>query len=376
MTRSRSLLLLTAATAAVPAIALSTGGAQAATKTVDAGVPSATKTVDAGIPRGSHRAFRRYGTDVNAFFPSSVTIHVGDRVAFKPSGFHTVHLLSRKGGRPIQPFVADVDRRARGFADATGAPFWFEGQPQWNTTPALRRSRFGKRFSFTGAKPLLSGLQGAGTGRPMTVTFKRPGTFKFVCDYHHGMKGTVRVLPRKRAVPSRARDRAAIASALDRRLRVARSLKDKPVPAGIVNVGVAAPGGLEFYDFSPKIAHVKVGGTLEFRMSPGSMETHAVAAGPGLPDTQPRSYLGTIARTFETVTPDARAVYPSEPAGATAAFTPFLHGNGFWSSGILDRRPATPFPASRRITFPVIGNYVFSCLIHKYMHTTVLVERN
>ncbi|MCW2958673.1 MAG: hypothetical protein JWP18_1476 [Solirubrobacterales bacterium] len=364
MRPARSLLLLVAAAVAVPAAAAQTGSAMAATK-----------TVDAGVPRNLDRSFRRHGTDANAFFPSRVTIRVGDNVAFRPSGFHAVHLLSRRGGVPLPPFVASGDR-VSGAVDAAGSPFWFNGQPEYDTAPTLRRSKFGTQISFTGAKPVFSGLQGRGTGRPMTVSFKRQGTYTFVCDYHHGMKGSVRVLPRSsRSVPSARQDRAAAAKQLQQRLRTAPSLKTKPVPPGVVDVGVAGPGGLEFYDFSPKIVHVQVGGTLEFRMSPGSMETHAVAAGPGLPDTQKASYLGTMARTFETRRPDARAVYPSEPSGVTALMGASLHGNGFWSSGLLDRKPSTPFVVSRRVTFPTAGKVVFSCLIYKYMHTLVLVER-
>jgi plastocyanin len=363
MKRSCTLALLTAATVAAPVVL------------APAVASGATLTVDAGVPRSYDRAFRKVGTDANAFFPSRVTIHVGDRLAFRPSGFHTIHLLSRRGGRPIEPFVADIDRRVNGYADDAGTPFWFNGQPRWDTAKILRKSRFGKRFSFSGSKPLLSGLQGAGTGRPMVVTFTRPGTFTFLCDYHHGMKGTVRVLPRSGSASTAGQVRASVTKNLRSRLRTAATLKTRPVPKNVVNVGVTGPGGVEFYDFSPKVAFVKAGSTVTFRMSPGSMETHAVAAGPGMPDTQPKSWLGQIADTFETVTPDPRAVYPSEPSGVTAQYTAGVHGNSFWSSGILDRRPTSPFPVSRRITFPTVGNYTFSCLIHKYMHTTVVVER-
>jgi plastocyanin len=364
MRPARSLLLLVATTVALPLATAQTGSALAATK-----------TVDAGVPRSLDRSFRKYGTDANAFFPSRLTIRVGDKLAFRPSGFHAIHLLSRRGGAPLPPFVASADR-VSGAIDAAGTPFWFNGQPEYDTAPSMRRSRFGTQVSFTGAKPVFSGLQGKGTSRPLTVTFKRSGTYTFLCDYHHGMKGTVRVVSRSsRAVPSARQDRAAAAKQLSQRLRVAPTLQKKPVPAGVVNVGVAGSGGLEFYDFSPKIAHVKVGGTLEFRMSPGSLETHAVAAGPGLPDTEKASYLGTMARTFETNRPDARAVYASEPDGVTALMSPALHGNGFWSAGLLDRKPGTPFAVSRRVTFPSIGKVVFSCLIHKYMHTLVLVEK-
>ena len=50
-----------------------------------------TKTVNMGIPPKSGKAFQPLGVDVNAFFPSGVTVHKGDKVKFLPVGFHSLN---------------------------------------------------------------------------------------------------------------------------------------------------------------------------------------------------------------------------------------------------------------------------------------------
>ena len=65
---------------------------------------AATKTVDMGTPISAQKAIQRAGSDANAFFPSRITIHVGDTVKFVPTGFHTVELPG-KGAKPT-PLLA------------------------------------------------------------------------------------------------------------------------------------------------------------------------------------------------------------------------------------------------------------------------------
>lgn len=333
---------------------------------------AATKAVDAGLPMAQHKRFWATGSSVNAFYPSRVTIRVGDRVSFRPSGFHTVHLVGKRDAA-APPFVAVPARVVAGVRDALGAPFWFNGSPQVANASALGPRNFGRRMSFSGRRSVRSGYL-LGARRPMVVRFTKAGTFRFLCDYHRGMRGTVRVLPRSRRAPSAAQDARRLRRRLAADLVVARRLKATVPPAGVVDVGVAGRGGAEFYDFVPKISTIRVGQAVQFRVSPGSMETHAVAAGPGDPMTEKLSYLGLIARTFEQKFVDPRAVYPSEPPGSVGSLAPGLHGNGFWSSGMLDNAAASAFPASGTVRFTAPGAYVFSCVVHRYMHTTVYVD--
>lgn len=47
---------------------------------------------------------KKTGADVNAYFPSATTIHVGDSVKFVPTGFHTVD-LPKKGGTGLDCLI-------------------------------------------------------------------------------------------------------------------------------------------------------------------------------------------------------------------------------------------------------------------------------
>ena len=61
-----------------------------------------TKSVDMGLPAKAVNEFQnKYGSDVNDFFLHTVTIRAGDKVRFKPVGFHTVD-IPPKGGKILQ----------------------------------------------------------------------------------------------------------------------------------------------------------------------------------------------------------------------------------------------------------------------------------
>src|SRR5204863_2591285 len=61
---------------------------------------AATKSVDMGTPIANQKALQQYGADVNAFFPSQITVHRGDKVKFVPTGFHSLE-FPKKGKAPL-----------------------------------------------------------------------------------------------------------------------------------------------------------------------------------------------------------------------------------------------------------------------------------
>ena len=79
-----------------------------------------------------------------------------------------------------------------------------------------------------------------------------------------------------------------------------------------------------------------------------------------------------IAKSFEAPVLDPRAAYPSDVTPVT--YGPSTHGNGFWSSGVLDTAKATPQPPSSTVTFGSPGTYTYYCLIHPFMSGTVTVQ--
>jgi plastocyanin len=333
---------------------------------------AARKSVDMGIPRAAQRSFQSTGSDVNDFFPHTTTIHVGDTVRFVPAGLHTVDLPGRRTRK--LPLVTPLGQKVAGAIDAANAPFFFNGADVVGFNPTLLRSNFGRRLSYTGARTVNSGLPVSERPRPMTIKFMRTGTFRYFCDVHLGMTGTVRVLRSDRTVPSARQDRATVRAQLAAALRTARALpRNATQPANTVDVGLQGRGGVSFFDFVPKQLTVPTGTTVVFRM-PARSEVHTATAGPGDPENQPTSYLGVIAKTFETPNLDPRGTYPSDPPPAVASLTPTFHGNGFWNSGALDLDSTTPLPARNAVRFGAPGVYQFYCIIHPFMHATVTVQ--
>jgi plastocyanin len=331
-----------------------------------------TKSVNMGIPPKSGKAFQKLGVDVNDFFPHGITINKGDKIRFLPVGFHSFDLPAR-GGDAL-PLISPNGQKVSGVNDAANQPFWFNGQDQVGFTPALAQGTFGKRLSYNGSKRVASGLPLGEDLKPVTVTFKKAGAFTYFCNIHAGMKGTVRVKPKGSKVPSAKADRRAVARQVARSVKASKELPKATPPANTVDVGVAGKHGEEFFGFVPNQMTVPTGTTLSFRMSPGSFDVHTATTGPGNPETEPNSYLGQIAASFNTPVFDPRAVYPSEQPPAVGTLTKVLHGNGFWNSAVMDTAAGTPLPASNSVRFGAPGTYDFYCMIHPFMKATVTVQ--
>jgi plastocyanin len=337
--------------------------------------PAATRDVVMGTPPKYGKTLEKALSDANAFFPSAVTVNVGDKVRFIPAGFHNVDLPA-KGGKPRA--LVSPQGPVAGATDPAGQPYWFNGQPNLGFTPSLANGNFGKSLTYDGSKAVQSGLPLANRPKPMTVSFKKAGSFTYYCDVHPGMKGSVKVVGRGRPTPSAAATAARAAKQAAAAVAVAKRLAKSPTapPKGVVYVGVAGKGGVEHFAFSPARMTVPRGTALQFRMAPGTYEDHTATAGPGDPEKQPKSFLGALAGSFQGGPAfDPAAVYPSERPGTTASLAPTLHGNGFWNSGFMDGSAATPPPnASAPVRFDTPGSYAFYCLVHPFMKATVTVQ--
>jgi plastocyanin len=302
-----------------------------------------------------------------------VTINAGDSVKFTPTGFHNVD-IPKKGGKPLGLLKAYGP--VSGAVDAAGAPYWFNGAPNLGIDPGVALGSLGKKVTYTGAKAVQSGLPLSEKPKPMTVKFTKAGSYTYYCDLHAGMKGTVRVLAKSKPIPSAKADKKTLDAQVARDLKLAKGLQKATLPANTVTIGNAAAHGVEVYKFLPESLTVPAGTTVNFVMSPKTYEDHTATAGPGNPESDPNSFLGKIAASFEAPQIDPSAVYPSDPPTAGAArLTPTLHGNGFWNSGVLDVLSSTPqLPSSRAVTFAAPGTYKLYCLIHPFMVGTVVVQ--
>jgi plastocyanin len=348
--------------------------AVAAVMAVPATAGAATKEVGMGLAPKAAKAIQKTGADSNNFYPRTVSIHVGDTVAFEPYGFHNVD-LPKRGGKPISLIVPGAP--AAGVVDAAGAPFWFNGQlPTLGFNPQVLKPSFGKTVRFSGAAAVNSGLPLQERPKPFKVKFTRKGTFTFYCDIHPGMKGQVKVKARRAHISTAKQDARALKRLVSLDTKAAKSLAGTKAPANTVYLG-AGKRGVDYFGMVPRNLTVPAGTTVEFKMHPGSRETHTATFGPGNADPQkdPSSYLAQLASTFEGPGPfDARATNPSDPPSAVATLTAASHGNGFWSSGLLDAEASSPLPVAAKVTFGQAGTYNYYCLLHPFMAGTVTVQ--
>jgi plastocyanin len=335
-----------------------------------------------GAPPKDQKKFNQpYGADVVDFFPSNVTIVAGDSIKFDPVAFHNVD-IPPKGGKMIAQLAQGAP--ITGSLDAAGAPFWFsdKGLPNFAFAPELQNQAngLGKKLTYTGAKRVISHIplntaNPFATLKPMVVKFPKAGKVTYYCDLHPGMKGTVTVLKKGKTAPSAAVDKKALAKQVAAEFKVAKTLRDAKAPANTMYVGYAGlKGKVEYFNFLPDKLTVPIGTTVTFQMSPGTFETHTATTGPGDYLTDPTSYIGVIADSFNLTQFDPRGVYPSDQIGTLGTLTPTSHGNGFWNSGALDTQPATLPQSSAKVTFTAAGTYKFVCLVHPVMRGTVVVQ--
>lgn len=354
MTRRTGLLPFAAVCAAILMLPALAG---AASRNVYAGGPPQTNAVAKTIL--SKNFVSTYNPDVNSFFSHRTTISAGGTVSFHLNGFHTVDLAPK--GKGDVPFIVPSGGIASS-TDAAGNPFWFSGVvPILGVNPALFGPSGG--HTYNGSSRVDSGI---GATKPFNVKFTKPGVYKFYCDVHPGMVGYVVVKAKGAKIPSARQNTANVTSQITADIKVAKALATEKVPKHTVYLGRAASDGIELYMMFPDTLKVKSNTTVTFAMSAFTRETHTATFGPP-------SYLGSISKAFQGApTFPAVGVYPSSPSSIVV--TPTSHGNGFANTGALDRDPSTPLPASRTIDFTTPGTYHYQCLIHPFMHGTIIVH--
>jgi len=331
---------------------------------------AATKSVDMGTPIANQKALQQYGADVNAFFPSQITVHRGDKVKFVPTGFHSLE-FPKKGKAPL-PLAGPSGQTIANYNDPGGTPYWFNGQPDIEFLPAMLTQNWGKTFAYNGKSQVLSGLPLGENPKPVTVKFTKTGTFTYYCNVHAGMKAKVHVVAPTAKAPSKKSDAKRVKKQVAAAMKTAKALQSPTIGANDVQVGNSGAGGVEIFAFFPATKSVAVGTTLTFSMSPKSLDLHTATTGPGDPEADPNSFLGKMAGTIGGQPPfDQAGVYPSDAPTGVASLTSTTHGNGFWGTGFMDASSATPLPASGQVKVAAPGTYNFYCLIHPFMHLTV-----
>jgi plastocyanin len=330
---------------ALPALA-----AAAAALLAPAAAQAATRTVYAGPPVAQAKALPESSTG-NAFYPRTTTLNAGGKVAFKIGGLHNVLFAPTGAATPFH--APDPARPVAGVKDLSVADAWFNGQPGWfidptHVVPSGDKVVDGKALDGSGI------FTGRGAPPDYVVSFPRAGSYTFLCTVHPGMKGKVRVLPKRAKAPSEAKHARAIARQVAATVRSARRLAAE-VPAGNVVRAGNDRREVAFFSFFPGTRGVKAGESVRFEMPDDSTELHNVVFGP--PDVLERTAAAFISPGAQGIAYDPISVYPSAP-GALA------HDGGFLNTGLLDADRRTPFPPSKPVTFTRPGTYAFICTVH------------
>jgi plastocyanin len=338
--------------------------AQARTKDVFAGPPKKLSDVPAFA-------------ESTEFYPAKIKVAVGDTVRFQFRGFHSATFPAR-GKRPPEFALPDPANPVAGAKDAAGQSFWFNGQPRFLVNP---EAGFPVGDNKIDGKALDgSGIPGGeGAPAPFAVKMKKAGTYTYHCVVHPGMKGKVTVLRKGKRVPSAASDTSAVAKQVAKTVRTMKSRADFPGPGGPNVQAGNDTTGVSLLEFFPRNVSVKVGETVNFRMSPVATEVHTVTFGPP-------EYLQSLIDGFiapDTSAPQAGpptlvvnpvALFASDPPPALPAYDAANHGNGFLNSGLLDPIAESPPPAETAVTFTKAGTYSYVCIVHgKDMKGTVTV---
>ncbi len=327
-----------------------------------------TKTVYPGGPvKYQNKLARATGAGVDNFMINRVTINVGDSVVWnakaQANGFHTID-FPKKGGSDLPLFVPG--KPVTGAKDAAGNPFWFNGQPSVGLNGVLFAPSGGTKYN--GSSRVDSGLPVNPKQKNFKLTFTKAGVYRYFCDVHPGMIGYVVVKAKGHAVPSAKADAKTLAKEEAAYTKTAKKLDKTSVKGNNVHLGAEGPRGVTVFAFFPGKLRVKTGTTVKFSMPLGSREVHTASFGP-------KAYLTNLSNSVTGPTgPNPAAIYPSDRPGSIRLNTA-SHGNGFANTGVLDRDNGTPQGPTSKIKFTQAGTYHFICLIHPFMHGTVVVTK-
>jgi plastocyanin len=129
------------------------------------------------------------GATVNAYFPDTLTIHVGDTVHWQRNA-NEIHTVAFLAGTPIPDFLIAAP-------DGLPSPVMFNPVAAYPTAPADGQ--------YDGTTFANSGVMGpdAGQAQSFDLTFTTPGTYNYVCLVHGvPMSGKISVVDNQQDIPS------------------------------------------------------------------------------------------------------------------------------------------------------------------------------
>jgi plastocyanin len=316
---------------------------------------------------------------LDSYFPRILRVRAGDTVVWKFNGDenHHLHTVTFSGG----PFTGPK------FAVAGGAPgddlpdFWVPvpgeaGEMMWNPAeawptrhPGAPVEKYeGKTYANSGhmrMHPLVAGMPAS---REFSLTFTKPGVYRYACALHPHMHGVIDVAPAgARDVPSQSEiDRQARAETehlftlIEKGRTLAQNVRSDPGPNGttfwFVRAGVfdrsAEMGGLLF-EFAPKELTVKTGDTVIWQ----AVDPHTITFNPA----PPAPVLFTVRARPDGPPFLVRNPLVWRPAKPVSVYDPAQYFNSA-PLGII-----TPQGTSWALTFDSPGVYEYICALHHPM---------
>jgi plastocyanin len=297
--------------------------------------------------------------DLQAYFPSEITINAGDAVLFEfpdPPGFHTVTFLS---GQEVPPLIIpDPDA----------------GTPASGPPPLIINSEAAfpsGSTTYDGTGYLNSGVDVVRLpgDPPFVVTFTAPGTYEYQCIPHGVvMKATVIV---QEAGAARAEDQAAV-DARGEQERAALIEEGKAEIAAYSGATAATPadgrtvwevaagvgeGQARVFQFLPNTLEIKAGDTVRW-VNYSRTEPHTV------------TFIGAGAEPPEDIfiepQPDGPPKIVQNPLTLFPQGDPVYSGEGYVNSGFMGELNGEPLPGGTayELTFDTPGDYPYYCILH------------
>jgi len=303
--------------------------------------------------------FPSQGISINAYFPETVTIHVGDTVHWVQNS-NEIHTVTFLGGLLLPDLIVPA---ATVGGDSSISPLVFNPVVTEPSIPA------GGEYQGGPGAYANSGLMGRESWQfdAFDLTFMTEGTFAYVCIVHgFVMSGVVEVVaPQERIpLPSQAaaqgrREMARNLSKVFAAVRAANRLVEPPDvnPDGSMTHHVLigyGDGQIDLLQFFPKRLVVRPGDTVIWEMSPYNDAPHTVTFLNGA--TEPELVVPVSQSDGSILFYANPAVFfPDQPSTD-------LTRSGVYSSGVMNPVPGTTFTLDIGDMWPGLEPYL--CLLH------------